>query len=125
MSRLQQNSIYAVILIIVIGFFWLIFPSRTPQPHGIYLPQTTVESAPISAQSVEYLPQFNGQPQGVIRVSIAVNSSNDFANACQSNINYAKALAAQHGMTKIIGDCQVPANIDVLSSANFNGFAYQ
>lgn len=125
MSRLQQNSIYAVILIIVIGFFWLIFPSRAPQAHGIYLPQTAMEAAPISTQSVEYLPQFNGQPQGVIRVSIAVNNSHDFAEACQANIEYAKALAAQHGMTKITGDCRVPANIDILSSANFNGFAYQ
>lgn len=125
MSRLQQNAIYAVILLVVIGFFWIIFPSKKPEPHGVYLPQTQAQLTAVSPENVQYLPQITAEPQGVIRVSMAVDSSHDFASACQANIDYAKSLAASHGMTQITGDCRVPANIDILSSANFNGYAYR
>ena len=139
MSRLQQNIIYAGILIAVIGFFWAIVPKTSYDAHGLYLPQTDQKYASISASSVNFYPSNDmnvakavpvvndmaQDPIGIIRVDTHYSSKNEIKAACEQNVQKAKALAAKNGAKTIIGNCISSGNVGPLDGANLYAYAYR
>ncbi|WP_116964073.1 Francisella virulence factor A [Fastidiosibacter lacustris] len=138
MSRLQQNIIYAGIVIAVIGFFWAVVPKKQYESQGVYLPQTTEIYSTVDAKIVQFYASesmnlrkavpvvtgFNESPIGIIRVDTHYTSKKEIQSSCEQNVQKAKMLAAQHGVTKVIGNCVVSGNTGPLDGANLYAYAY-
>ena len=138
MNKFKQNIIYAIILVTVIGFFWLTIPQDSISVKGIYLPQNSKNFSSIQQKRVEFystdniniytsLPQFSElslEPIAIIRVNKYYNSINDIPNTCQDTITEAKRLAANNGANKIIGSCFISDKNGPFKSVTLSAYAY-
>ena len=139
MNRLQQNIIYAGILVAVVGFFWAIAPKSNYEAHAVFLPQTKEVYAPIKSSEVQFYASedmdlrkavpvvkgFNESPIGIIRVDTHYTSKNEIQAACEQNVQKAKQVAAQYGASKVIGNCAASGDAGPLDGANLYAYAYQ
>ncbi|MFZ9035353.1 MAG: hypothetical protein ACO2ZM_04465 [Francisellaceae bacterium] len=137
MSRIQQNIIYAGILIAIIGFFWFIVPKQPAIAHGVYLPQTTVKYKPITPDQVavtmggDFRFFINkptsgpyGNPAGIIHSMVYYTKNSELDAAYRMNLVEVKKLAAEHGMNEIITNCFAPSNPSATGGAQCYAYAY-
>ena len=138
MSRLQQNIIYAGILIAVIGFFLAIVPKTNYEAHAVYLPQTEEVYSPVKPEEVQFyasedmnlrkavpVNNLSESPIGIIRSDTHYTTKEEIQAACEQNVQKAKALAAQYGATKVMGNCVASGNTGPLDGANLYAYAYR
>ena len=140
MTRFYQNVLYIGILVIIIGFFWIIIPKYFSLPKGIYLPQNIETFVPVNEESVAFysadiidqstsvprIADLYNKPIGIVRVDIHYHTNDQILTSCQKNITEAKRLAALYGATKIVGNCLVSKNNHpIFSDAHLYAYAYR
>ncbi|MBK2125664.1 Francisella virulence factor A [Fangia hongkongensis] len=139
MSRLQQNIIYACLLVAIIGFFWAVYPKHNYTPHGVYLPQTKEKLAPVKLNQVNFyvsqdmdlrkaVPIVNGineSPIGIIRVVTHFKDSSEIQSICEKSVLVAREKAAENGATKVIGNCMSSRQKGPLDGVSLYAYAYK
>ncbi len=131
MGRLQQNLMYATILVVIFVICIYLFTfNRNYEVKGIYLPAYSTKLPPTNPNKMKV---FNLRYQsdtegniGQIRTSIHVSNQKDFQNLCDENLHKAILLAADNGADEIKYVCLFPeGQINELSSVSLRAYAFR
>ncbi|MED7789315.1 hypothetical protein [Francisella sp. 19X1-34] len=131
MGRLQQNLMYAIILVVIFVICIYLFTfNRSYEVKGIYLPAYSTKLPPTNPNKMKV---FNLRYQsdtegniGQIRTSIHVNNQKDFQSLCDENLHKAILLAADNGADEIKYVCLFPeGQINELSSVSLRAYAFR
>lgn len=131
MNRLYQNIIYTGIIVVVIGFFWILSPNIKLETQAMFLPNNNeVYPAIDDFQAVNFYTSGSNniinknQFIGVLNVATHYVNKKDISAACNKNLKKAKEVAAEYGGLNMIGNCVVwhdnPSNI-----AKFYAYIYR
>lgn len=131
MGRLQQNLIYAVILVVifVVCIYFFTF-NRKYEVKGVFLP---VYSSELPKTDPNNIRVFNLRYEsdtkgniGQIRTSVHVSNQKDFQKLCDENLHKAIQLAADNGANEIKYVCLYPeGQIGELSSVSLRAYAFR
>ncbi|GAB4224622.1 MAG: hypothetical protein Kow0076_7430 [Francisella sp.] len=131
MSRLQQNVMYIVILLLVfVACVYFFVPNHKVEAKAIYLPNISVDYPAVDPSEVKTYPlRYQSDMQGNIgqvRSLIYVHNEQDFQSLCDKNLQEAIKLAAQHGANIIKYICLYPeGQINDLSSVQLRGYTFR
>lgn len=131
MGRLQQNLMYAIILVVifVICIYFFTF-NRSYEVQGVFLP---AYSTKMPATDPSKIRVFNLRYEsdtkdniGQVRTSVHVSNQKDFQKLCDENLYKAIKLAAANGANEIKYVCLYPqGQINELSSVSLRAYAFR
>ena len=138
MNRLQQNIIYACLIIAIGGFFWAIYPKNNYVPHGIYLPQIKTSLPQLEPKQVGFygangvdtqkavpiVDNIRQSPIGIIRTVTHFKDFSQIKSLCGQSALKARKLAAAHGAGTVIGYCFASRDKGPLDGVRLYAYAY-